>query len=262
MYGRCYDGHIHRIRMDSQKTATENKQQFKSSMFHRSILKGNEMGRLRSDTFESLPAQSCPNSFFFNHQVSTSSSKLTTTMSKRKLKSYYEDIKPFEGDSDLRSAAQFLQTFENHVDRFDDVSNHQSKQKLFYLIKPAIDLNFEDVTSMRYEDLRDYFLNKFWNMPQQYKVYAEFLRNSHPMYQGQKVSAYVNLWVDRFRNNTIVLSNDFISSLLNRIPVRFGVYVLRKSHPQMEPEEICDLVKACESDLCLIERKDELAEFL
>ncbi|KAL6994568.1 hypothetical protein U1Q18_052222, partial [Sarracenia purpurea var. burkii] len=133
----------------------------------------------------------------------------------------------------------------------------QSEQtEIILLVKYVMDLKFEDITLIRYENLREEFLDKFWNLKQQYAVYGDFLRTSYPLYKGQKVSAYVNFWINRFKSNTIILWSDFLDSLINRIPVRYGIYVLRKGGTRVEPQQIYDFVKACESNLSLIEKKD------
>lgn len=239
MYGACYDGHIHAIESQYVVVALKKKNHFKSYMFKKSIATEAD---IPTGKFIRLPGINCPNTFFFPYQLPNNKSTV------------FEHLKPFTGDSDSRTGSEFLNSFENHVDR-EKTPKWASASKLMDLAKESITIDSEVQSMMPYEDLRQEFLLRFWSVEHQFDVYSKFLKSSYPMLQNQKVSEYVQYWIDRMGRNTIILTHEFIDSLINRIPVRYAMRLMRRAEGVGKMCEVNDLIKACESDLCLIERK-------
>lgn len=247
MYGLCVDGDLHEIRAEYRQKIRENKSIFRSYMFHQAITKETD---ITAEKFITLPPTACPATTILPFQEQSRSQIDSWKRLKEKLPE--EPINPFNGEFDSRTAVEFLYSFENHIDRRMETKDI-SKYYLFDLIEDVLATQFEEITVMTYEDLRDDFLSKFWSIQEQFKLYSKFLKSSHPMYPRQKVSEYVYLWINRFRHNTIILSQDFVAKLMNRIPVRYA-FQLVKLNRGADWSQIFEVVESCELDLIDINR--------
>lgn len=243
MYGLCVDGDLHEIKPEFRETASENKHSFETFMFRDAIIKEVD---ITPKQFTILPPVACPVSPILPFENLSKPQRESWRRLKKKIPAA-QTIKPFNGEFDSRSAIEFLYTFENHIDRRIETKT-ESKYCLYNLIKRVIPYASDMVVYLKYETLRGDLLTNYWSIEDQFKVYAEFLKTAHPMYQGQSVSEYVYHWVNRLRRNTIILKQDFVDKLMNRVPLRYGFHLVRHNRGA-EWSEIYDTVVSCETDL-------------
>lgn len=223
LYGRCFGGHLHQIKIEKVKLASNRDiLTDRSSMFHETCINETEIS---PENFIPLPPIQCP-----KLTVSTFMYKPPNEASKEPYKvlkdsiSTPNEILPYTGETDLRSAPQFIYFFERNIDRTLE-SYDESKFKLYDLIHEVFPLEYQELLRLKYHDLRQEFLLQFWSVEEQYKLYAEFRASFNT---GRKVGRYIANWIGSFLQiQTIILPQTFVKKLMVRVPISYAFQLAR-----------------------------------